>query len=72
MNDIIIILLLATFAGIALCSCMRPRNRGCGGSCGGCNGCGGAENGSCSRCDSCCCHEDPEPDDDDAEDKPLG
>ncbi len=48
MNDLIVILILLVLGGIALCSCLRKKKRGCGGDCGGC--------GSCSDCGGSCCH----------------
>ncbi len=55
MNDIIVILILVLLGGIALYSCFRKKNRGCGGNCGGCSGCGGC-GGSCHNCEHC--HDD--------------
>ncbi len=53
LNDLIIILILAAFAGFALHSCLRRKDGGCGGSCDGCKQCGG----NCGGCGSCPCHE---------------
>ncbi len=63
MNDIIILLVLAALGAFALYSCMRRKNRGCGGDCSQCKGCAGGCAGSC--CDSCPRHEDPDDEDED-------
>ncbi len=57
MNDILVILILAILGGFALYSCLRKKNRGCGGNCQDCGaGCGGC--GGCSGCsgDDCACN----------------
>ncbi len=50
MNDLIVMLILAALAGLALCSCLRRRKRGCGDGCGGCDSCGGG----CGGCGGSC------------------
>ncbi len=53
-NDLLVILILLALGGLALYSCLRRKNRGCGGcgggSCGGCgHDCGGGCCGHCSH-----------------------
>ncbi len=58
MNDILVILILLALGSVALYSCLRRKNRGCGGNCGACHGCGG-----CSSTGNTCghCHHGDEP-----------
>ncbi len=64
-NDLIIILIIATLAGVALWSCLRRKHLGCGGRCSGCNTCSGGCGASCRCCD--CRDKDTEDEETDSE-----
>ncbi len=55
MNDLIVIAILVFLGAAAAYSCLRRKNRGCGGGCGACNGGCGSSCG--------CCHGEHKPED---------